>query len=66
VKRFELQKTKAEQTNAAKGLVLNLSYAVPADADRVRFVLRDSATGRLGSFELPVKRIAAAQPIRSQ
>jgi len=66
VKRFELQKTKAEQTSAAKGLVLNLSYAVPADADRVRFVLRDSATGRLGSFELPVKRIAAAQAIRSQ
>jgi hypothetical protein len=57
-KEFEALQTTAEQAGAArKAVVLSIDYEVPADAVSIRVVTRDAASGRLGSFELPVKRI---------
>jgi hypothetical protein len=67
IKQFEVQKTKEDQATAArKGVIVSFSFAVPRDADRVRFVLRDPSSGHLGSFELPSKRIVPSESIRPQ
>jgi hypothetical protein len=57
-KEFEAMQTKAEQAGATrKAVILSIDYEVPAEAVRIRVVTRDAASGRLGSFELPAKRI---------
>jgi actin-like ATPase involved in cell morphogenesis len=57
-KEFEASQTTAEQAEATrKAVVLSIDYEVPANAVRIRVVTRDAASGRLGSFELPVTRI---------
>jgi hypothetical protein len=57
-KEFEALQTKVEQAGAArKAVILSIDYEVPAEAVRIRVVTRDAASGRLGSFELPVNRI---------
>lgn len=40
-----------------KAIVMNIAFAIPDRATRIRFVVRDSESGRIGSFELPVDRI---------
>jgi hypothetical protein len=40
-----------------KAVVMNIAFAIPDRATRIRFVVRDSESGRIGSFELPVDRI---------
>jgi hypothetical protein len=57
-KEFEALQTTAEQAEAtSKAVVLSIDYEVPSNAVRIRMVTRDAASGRLGSFELPVTRI---------
>jgi hypothetical protein len=63
VKRFQALQTKADQSDATpKAVILGADFTLPPDAMRVRFVLQDSASGHLGSFELPVSRINKLAP----
>ena len=58
VKRFQAVQVKADYSGTSqKALILNSTFPVPIGAIRIRFVLRDAASGRLGSFELPVASI---------
>jgi hypothetical protein len=58
IKQFEALQTKTDQSIAAqKAVVLGVPFQVSSDAVRLRFVLRDAASGRLGSFDLPTARI---------
>ena len=62
-KQFEALQTKAEQSGATpKAVILSVPFPFGSVADRIRFVLRDSASGRLGSFDLPVTRIGPTTP----
>jgi hypothetical protein len=64
-KQFEALQTKAEQEGASrKAVILSVDYEVPPEAVRIRLVTRDAASGHLGSFELPVKRIHGAAGTR--
>jgi hypothetical protein len=58
IKQFEALQPKADQSGATpRAVILSASFAVPSEALRVRFILRDSASGHLGSFDLPTSRI---------
>ena len=53
---LEAQQTKAELSAAnPSSIILMVDFAVPDEADRLRFVVR--ASGRLGSFEMPANQI---------
>jgi hypothetical protein len=66
VKQFEALQAKTDQSGATpKAVILSIPFQVPPGSVRLRFVLRDTASGRLGSFDLPAARInglAAPQP----
>jgi hypothetical protein len=58
IKQFEALQTKADQSSATpKAVVLSVPFQVPPGSARLRFVLRDTTSGRLGSFDLPTARI---------
>lgn len=58
VKQFQALQTKSDQSSTTpKAVILGADFSLPPDAVRVRFVLQDSTSGHLGSFELPVSRI---------
>jgi hypothetical protein len=65
-KKFEVLQAKDERSGGnRKAVILSISYAVLPDAARVRFVIRDVTSNRMGSFELPVQQIhevAAMKP----
>ena len=55
---FEARQTRADQSGTApKAVILGVPFLPPKDTDHVRFVLQDSSSGRLGSFDLPASRI---------
>jgi hypothetical protein len=52
-----LQSAAEAASPARKAVVMNIAFAIPDRATRIRFVVRDAGSGRIGSFELPVDRI---------
>jgi hypothetical protein len=55
-KDFEAQQTKADLSKSSPAaVILTLDFAVPEEADHVRFIVR--ASGHLGSFEMPASEI---------
>jgi hypothetical protein len=52
----EAQQTKADLSKSSpSAVILTLDFAVPEEADHVRFIVR--ASGHLGSFEMPTSEI---------
>jgi hypothetical protein len=63
IKQFEALQTKTDQSSATpKAVILGASFQVPPGAVRLRFVVRDTASGRLGSFDLPAARVNGLAP----
>jgi len=66
IKAYEIMRRPTDSwTLLNQRVIIDSFVEYPADADRVRFVIRDDATGRSGTQDVPMRRILDAPKLRA-